>query len=256
MMHEYKRKQMEFEDHEWQHYNHAPIAFSAPFQYYFDRQCEYGLRRLHHADLGNPESVLICGVGGGADLEYWLQHLPMKSCFAIDFSYEAIRATQRRVRNHRLPSITQYVKADIESIPLRDRSVDLVIATQVLHHTLDPAQACKEMFRVAKRGVLLLEPAHTAMVRLLSIAGIARAEESAGNVVLRFRQSDFTLYLKGLTCSIKYHTYFFYDHPRIQQILGKYFDSNVGLRLLKALYWTADRLALPLHSKCAVVLVK
>ena len=215
-----------------------------------------GLKKLVEAGMGKPDTVLVCGVGGGADLEYWLEHLPMNCCVAIDFAIEAIKATQRRVSNHGLPVITRYVTADIECIPLQDQSVDVVIASQVLHHTLEPAQACKEMFRVARRAVLLLEPAQTKVVSLFKRLGIATSVETVGNVVLRFRKSDFDYYLSDSKCSIQYSTYLFYDPPLVEKILTAGFQFPGGLSLLKAIYWAADRVVLPLHSKCAVLVIK
>src|SRR5207244_10418813 len=119
------------------------------------------------ADLSQPDGTLICGVGGGADLQFWIEHLPLDRCLALDFSIEAIRATQRRLRNHSISKLVEYLKADIECIPLKDNSLDLVIASQVLHHTLDPAKACRERFRVASLVELLLQPAKTIILSLL-----------------------------------------------------------------------------------------
>jgi SAM-dependent methyltransferase len=253
MLHEYKRRQMEFEDRECCWYNLAPVKMSAAYQCYFDRQCAVGLDTLTKADLGRPDATLICGLGGGADLQFLLEHLPLGRCLALDFSIEAIRATQRRFRNHYVSKPVEYLKADIECIPVQDNSVDIVIASQVLHHTLDPAQACQEMFRVARRGVLLLEPADTIMVSLLKRIGLARATEEAGNVVLRFRRSDFESYLDGCDCSVQYRTYLFYDHPILERSLGRYFNFGGAIPVLTTLYSLTDRLVFPLRSKCAVL---
>ena len=278
MLHEYKRRQMEFEDREFCRYNLSPVKMSAPYKYYFDRQCGVGLATLIKADLSQPDGTLICGVGGGADLQFWIEHLPLDRCLALDFSIEAIRATQRRLRNHSISKLVEYLKADIECIPLKDNSLDLVIASQVLHHTLDPAKACKEMFRVARRGVLLLEPANTMMVSMLKRIGLARATEDAGNVVLRFRRSDFerefnseypgqypisaeqlsakvfqTRFMDRVCAQV---TYLFYDHPILERNLGRYFNFAGGIPVLKTLYSLTDHLMFPLRSKCAVLLTK
>ena len=90
MLHEYKRRQMEFEDREFCRYNLSPVKMSAPYKYYFDRQCGVGLATLIKADLSQPDGTLICGVGGGADLQFWIEHLPLDRCLALDFSIEAM----------------------------------------------------------------------------------------------------------------------------------------------------------------------
>jgi ubiquinone/menaquinone biosynthesis C-methylase UbiE len=42
------------------------------------------------------------------------------------------------------------VQADVDYIPLRDESVDLAVATEVLEHLEDPCKALKEIFRVLR----------------------------------------------------------------------------------------------------------
>lgn len=48
----------------------------------------------------------------------------------------------------------QYIQADLSALPFRDKSFDLVVCIQVLEHTDDPAKACEELMRVARRGFL------------------------------------------------------------------------------------------------------
>lgn len=256
MLHEYKRRQMEFEDGEWCHHHLTPRPMAAPYRFYFETQCAVGISELVKAGSDHRDTVLVCGVGGGADLQYWLEHLPVRRYLALDFSIEAIRATQRRIGNLGLAESVEYLKSDIEDIPLRDDSVDLVIASQVLHHTLDPGRACREMFRVARRGVLLLEPANTLLTPLLRQVGLARTTEVVGNVVLRFRESDFISYLNGFACSIRYRTYLFYDHRLIEKALNRFFGFPGGVTVLKTLYKAANLCLFPLRSKCVVFLQK
>jgi SAM-dependent methyltransferase len=256
MLHEYKRRQKEFEDREWCHYNLKPDVFSPAYRSYFETQCAIGISELMKAGFAQHDSALICGVGGGADLEYWLEHLGVGRLVALDFSIEAIRATQRRLRNLGRADPVEYLKADIEDIPLQDDSVDLVIASQVLHHALDPGRACREMFRVARHGVLLLEPAQTFLTPLLLRIGLARSTEVVGNVVLRFRESDFISYLNGFTGSVRYRTYLFYDHRLIERTLSRFFGFRGGVTLFKGLYKAANLCLYPLRSKCVVFLQK
>lgn len=49
------------------------------------------------------------------------------------------------------PDVT-YVEAPAESLPFADREFDFVWCTQVLEHVRDPAAACRELSRVARRG--------------------------------------------------------------------------------------------------------
>jgi len=51
------------------------------------------------------------------------------------------------------------VHADMRALPFRRGSVDLVLATLVLHHVPDESQVCalRELARVARRGVIVAE---------------------------------------------------------------------------------------------------
>jgi len=46
----------------------------------------------------------------------------------------------------------QYVECPVESLPFEDDAFDFVYCTQVLEHVADPAAACREISRVARRG--------------------------------------------------------------------------------------------------------
>jgi len=55
---------------------------------------------------------------------------------------------------------------DAEKLELPDEEFDFCIAHNGLHHCASPHRALLEMFRVAKKGVLVSEPRDTLLVRL------------------------------------------------------------------------------------------
>jgi len=59
---------------------------------------------------------------------------------------------KERGKDFILPEGKVFVEADIEKMPFEDKEFDFAICNQVLEHTLDPAQACDELTRIAKRG--------------------------------------------------------------------------------------------------------
>ncbi|HEY1739310.1 MAG TPA: class I SAM-dependent methyltransferase [Acidimicrobiia bacterium] len=50
------------------------------------------------------------------------------------------------------------VFGDAGSLPIRDHSVDLVLAVEVLEHLPDPARAMRELARIARRDVVVSVP--------------------------------------------------------------------------------------------------
>lgn len=69
-----------------------------------------------------------------------------------------------------IPGETKFVQGDATVLPFRDASFDYIIASHVAEHVADPANFCREMMRVGKRGyietpsklaeILLGEPVH------------------------------------------------------------------------------------------------
>jgi len=256
-MPEYKRRQMEFEDKNRPRYNLEPVRRIPVEQFYAEREYSHGLALLRELlPLESVKTILVCGVGAGADLHYWLAHLPLKWCVGLDFSIEAIKASQRVICLNDLPAIVGFVKGDFEYIPLKRNSVDLGIFVHTLHHALDPKRGFRELWRVSRKGVLLIEPLATPITHLFARLGIARNVEEEGNKVIRFALQQL-LQWAGMECgAYQNRTYLYYYHPLIYRRLLPIFGSHLGLQMFKFLYGISNALLIPLHSKMAAVLLK
>ncbi len=77
------------------------------------------------------------------------------------------------------------IVADVESLPFKDRSVDLVYVHDGLHHLSNPMRGLEEMARIAESAVSITEPARAAATALATRLGIADEVEDAGNRVER-----------------------------------------------------------------------
>jgi SAM-dependent methyltransferase len=110
-------------------------AFSRP-------KLEFARRAM--PDLG-VATVLDVGAGNGYFtwlLEAW------GSAVALDFALAMLRQHPAEVR----------VQGDAAALPFASRSFDVTFCGNLLHHLPDPAAAVREMARVAKRYVVLVEP--------------------------------------------------------------------------------------------------
>jgi SAM-dependent methyltransferase len=47
-----------------------------------------------------------------------------------------------------------FVRCSVEALPFKDRAFDFVYCAHVLEHVRDPARACRELVRVARRGYI------------------------------------------------------------------------------------------------------
>jgi len=98
-----------------------------------------------------PDVVLEIGAGEGRLLERVRARHPAARCLAVELS-PRLAATARDATG--LP----YVAQSAEALGVRDRSIDLVIACEVLEHLPDPDRALAEIARVARGPVVLSVP--------------------------------------------------------------------------------------------------
>jgi ArsR family transcriptional regulator len=83
-----------------------------------------------------------------------------------------------------------YKLGDIEQVPLPDKSVDLAILSQALHHATHPQTAVNEAHRILKPGGQLL-------VLDLKEHGFEKARELYGDLWLGFKESALHGFLKN-----------------------------------------------------------
>jgi ubiquinone/menaquinone biosynthesis C-methylase UbiE len=256
MTEDYKRAQRKEFEEAWPDYNREPVVLSPAQQFWSTVEFQATEELLERSGLTAMDRLLVCGVGAGDDVHYWLSHLRVRACVGLDFAFEGLRATQRRLLGHKQQSIVQWVQADIEALPFTDGSADLVIVARSLHHLLDPGLGVRELFRVSRRGLAILEPADSFLMPLFKWIGIAQHTEDAGNIVLRFTRSDFEQYLNGQAHSLSYRKCLYYYHPWLNRRLIRLFDFPGGVHLLRGLHRVASVLFPFLHSKGIALITK
>ncbi len=98
--------------------------------------------------LDLPDGALILDVGTGNGTMF--PPLARRHrVFGVDTSPEMLR-------DHIEPA--RVGLASVLDLPFPDRSFDLVVCSCLLHHVPDRARAVREMARVSRRGVYLIEP--------------------------------------------------------------------------------------------------
>lgn len=82
-----------------------------------------------------------------------------------------------------------YRLGDIETVPLADKSVDLAILSQALHHAQHPQTAVNEAYRILRPGGQLL-------ILDLNEHAFEKARELYADVWLGFKESALHAFLK------------------------------------------------------------
>lgn len=106
-------------------------------------------------------------------------------------------ATRAGIRSQRYGVAMRSIVADVEHLPYPDQSVDIVAVHDGLHHLDDPFVGLSEMARVARRWVVVTEPAQASITRLATRLGLALETEAAGNRVARMEPREVAAFLRA-----------------------------------------------------------
>ena len=99
--------------------------------------------------------VRIADLGAGDGTLSRLLARQAESVHCVDSSPRMVQVGRALAKKEHLRNLT-YVLGNIEKVPLPDRSIDLALLSQALHHAENPRQALAEAFRILKPGGRLL----------------------------------------------------------------------------------------------------
>ena len=104
------------------------------------------------ATLLPGEVVLDLGSGGGIDVLLSARRVgPSGKAFGLDMTDEMLALARDNQRKSGLENV-EFLKGQIEAIPLPDRSVDIIISNCVINLSADKDRVLAEAFRVLKPG--------------------------------------------------------------------------------------------------------
>ena len=104
------------------------------------------------ADLHEGETVLDLGSGGGIDVLLSAKRVgPTGKAYGLDMTDEML-ALAHENRTKSGISNAEFLKGQIEAIPLPDASVDVIISNCVINLSGDKRQVIREAFRVLRPG--------------------------------------------------------------------------------------------------------
>src|ERR1700759_3446738 len=104
------------------------------------------------AKLNAGETVLDLGSGGGIDVLLSARRVgPTGKAYGLDMTDEMLALANENKRKSGLENV-EFLKGEIENIPLPDNSVDVVISNCVINLSADKDKVLAEAFRVLKPG--------------------------------------------------------------------------------------------------------
>ena len=104
------------------------------------------------AELHEGEVVLDLGSGGGIDVLLSARRVgPTGKAYGLDMTDEMLALARDNQRDAGVENV-EFLKGEIEAIPLPDNSVDVIISNCVINLSADKEQVLREAFRVLKPG--------------------------------------------------------------------------------------------------------
>jgi len=104
------------------------------------------------ANLHAGEVVLDLGSGGGIDVLLSAKRIgPTGKAYGLDMTDEMLALANENKRKAGIENV-EFLKGEVEHIPLPDSSVDVVISNCVINLSVDKDQVLREAFRVLKPG--------------------------------------------------------------------------------------------------------
>jgi arsenite methyltransferase len=104
------------------------------------------------AELKPGEIVLDLGSGGGIDVFLSAKRVfPGGKAYGLDMTDEMLVLARNNQKKAGIQNV-EFLKGEIESIPLPDNSVDVIISNCVINLSADKDRVLREAFRVLKPG--------------------------------------------------------------------------------------------------------
>lgn len=182
-------------------------------------------------------SVLDICCGSGMISEYYAKKGTKVT--GTDLSFECIE--RAKIRSQKYGFSAKFQVADSKNLPFPDNSFDIVSVHDGLHHLNNPEKAVKEMARLAKKGVVIIEPAKALLTELSILLGVSLKYEGA-DFVYRFKKDELTSWLKEFGIKkVLIKRYMMY-YPHKPGRFFRIFDNGVLFHIVKRIFEVVNML--------------
>lgn len=165
-----------------------PFVYESNYFYDYFRAIPFRktaeLLKLNNLSLDN-KTILIVGCGCGIDAHYLKKYYKLKKICFTDINMIAMEKTSSNFHDD------YFLLTDTQKMALKDNSFDYVFTAESLHHLKEPIKGLYELVRIAKEGVIVIEPHDSWLIRLFIKLGLAHEYETEhDNYVYRFKKSE------------------------------------------------------------------
>lgn len=120
--------------------------------------------------LNNRCDRILVVAGGKKDSEIFME---------LGFSNVTISNIDERLKGKQFQPF-EWSYQDAENLSFEDNSFDFVVVHAALHHCGSPHRALLEMYRVAKRGIIIFESRDSFIMKIIIYLGLTETHEHIG----------------------------------------------------------------------------
>lgn len=113
---------------------------------------DFGLRQQKYLDLAG-EGKSICEIGCGLSPFLSVARENFKFAFGFDFSEQTIKTAEKTY-----PNVSYRILDANDLWKIKEKSIDVVVAGEIIEHLQDPDKFLKDLERIAKKKVILSTP--------------------------------------------------------------------------------------------------
>jgi SAM-dependent methyltransferase len=227
-----------------------PFKCGALYEWSIWSKFERALSMLSFTVRGASVLEICCGSGMGTEI---FAKAGCDVC-GYDVSSGSIGRARERAKRHHFDA--KFLVGDAEHLPFPDGAFDIVAVHDGLHHLPNPHLAIAEMVRVAKKAIVVIEPARSWLTRRAVDLKLALDYEEAGNYVYRLRETDvFDIARKGGFKRLSYRQYLlYYRHQPFK--FARHIENPILLKIIKASFQLVSSITPRLGNKITIVCEK
>jgi SAM-dependent methyltransferase len=98
---------------------------------------------------------------------FYLKHVASAHSETLCIGVDIARTYVEKARKYGKTMNAEYVVCDVENLPFRDRSIDVVLCSEVLEHVYNYRGALAELFTVSKKYLVASFPGHSYLYRVM-----------------------------------------------------------------------------------------